>query len=115
MPLFEALSCGPRDDRSSLTFGQDRMSLEPREPPVETIDGLRPPRAGFPYFAHADHFPFEPGAVAVSPVNAWWLADASFLVYGDADFVEDAFGAFAASEPGIPASTGWAAARRTAA
>ena len=67
------------------------MQLAPREPPVETIHGLRPPRAGFPYFAHADHFPFEPAAVADSPVNAWWLADASFLAYGSADFAEEAF------------------------
>jgi hypothetical protein len=66
------------------------MPLEPREPPIETIHGLRPPLAGFPYFANADRFPFEPGASADSPVNAWWLADASFLVYGTADFVEDA-------------------------
>ena len=61
------------------------MLVEPREPPVETIHGLRPPRAGFPYFAHAEKFPFDPGAVADSPVNAWWLADASFLAYGDAE------------------------------
>ncbi len=67
------------------------MLVEPREPPVETIHGLRPPRVGFPYFAHAEHFLFEPGAIADSPVNAWWLADASFLAYGDAEFVEEAF------------------------
>jgi hypothetical protein len=65
------------------------MPLEPREPPVETIDGLRPPRVGFPYFANADHIPFEAKALTYSPVNAWWLADASLLVYGTADFVED--------------------------
>ena len=64
------------------------MALEPREPPVETIHGLRPPLAGFPYFANADRFPFEPTASAESPVNAWWLADASFLAYGSADFVD---------------------------
>lgn len=67
------------------------MPLERRKPPAETIHGLRPPRAGFAYFAHADQFPFEPEAVADSPINAWWLADASFLAYGHADFAEDAF------------------------
>jgi triacylglycerol lipase len=67
------------------------MKLAPRDPPVETIHGLRPPRAGFPYFAHADHFPFEPAATADSAVNAWWLADASFLAYGSAEFAEEAF------------------------
>jgi triacylglycerol lipase len=66
------------------------MTLEPRSVPVETLDGLRPPRAEFPYFAHADEMPFEPNATGRHDVNAWWLADASFLVYGDADFIEQA-------------------------
>jgi triacylglycerol lipase len=65
------------------------MALAPRPLPSETIDGLRPPRAGFPYFQHAAEMRFEPDATAYSPVNAWWLADASFLVYGDAKFVEE--------------------------
>ena len=29
--------------------------------------------------------------MADSPVNAWWLADASFLAYGSAEFAEEAF------------------------
>jgi len=66
------------------------MALAPRPLPLETVDGLRPPRAGFPYFEHAAEIPFEPHATAYSPANAWWLADASFLVYGDAKFVEEA-------------------------
>ncbi len=66
------------------------MNLMPRPMPVETMDGLRPPRVGFPYFAHADELPFQPGACGVSPVNAWWLADAAFLVYGTASFIEAA-------------------------
>jgi triacylglycerol lipase len=66
------------------------MPIELRNPPVETIDGLRPPLAGFPYFANADRFPLEPAAIGDCAVNAWWLADASFLVYGSAGFVEDA-------------------------
>ncbi len=69
------------------------MLLEPRPLPPETVDGLRPPRAGFPYFAHADQYAFEPTAPAGSPVNAWWLADASFLVYGDSTFIDHAFNA----------------------
>jgi triacylglycerol lipase len=65
------------------------MKLQPRPLPFETVDGLRPPLVGFPYFAHADRFPFEPEASADSAVNAWWLADASFLVYGTSDFVSE--------------------------
>lgn len=66
------------------------MALEPRPLPQHTIEGLRPPLAGFPYFAHADRYSFQPAAADYSAVNAWWLADASFLVYGDAAFIEDA-------------------------
>lgn len=66
------------------------MTLVPRPMPVETLDGLRPPLVGFPYFAYADELPFQPGASGVSPVNAWWLADAAFLVYGTAGFIQAA-------------------------
>ena len=58
--------------------------------PTETVNGLTPPLPGFPFFANADRFPFEPTASECPSVNAWWLADASFLVYGDGDFIEDA-------------------------
>jgi triacylglycerol lipase len=63
------------------------MAFAPRQLPSETIDGLRPPLAGYPYFQYADTFAFEPDA-ADSPINAWWLAEASFLVYGDGPFIQ---------------------------
>ncbi|MHB8974555.1 MAG: lipase family protein [Pirellulaceae bacterium] len=66
------------------------LPIEPRPLPVETVQGLVPPLPGYPYFAHADDFPFQPNAAAHSAVNAWWLADASFLVYGTTDFIEEA-------------------------
>ncbi len=66
------------------------MTLLPRPLPDDTLDGLRPPLAGFPYFAFSDELPFQPGASGVNPVNAWWLADAAFLVYGTARFIESA-------------------------
>ena len=65
------------------------MPIERRPHPSETVGGLRPPLPGFPFFAHADRFPFESRATAYSAANAWWLADASFLVYGTASFIED--------------------------
>jgi triacylglycerol lipase len=58
--------------------------------PLETVDGLRPPLEGFPYLAGADLFPFDSNVLGYSSTNAWWLADACFLVYGDAPFVEAA-------------------------
>jgi triacylglycerol lipase len=66
------------------------MPIELRLLPSETVDGLRPPLPGFPYFAHADRHQFQPRARAYSAVNGWWLADASFLVYGTAKFIEEA-------------------------
>jgi triacylglycerol lipase len=66
------------------------MPMQRRPHPSETVSGLRPPLNGFPFFAHADRFPFQSEAVACSATNAWWLADASFLVYGTAAFIEEA-------------------------
>jgi triacylglycerol lipase len=66
------------------------MPFEPRPLPEETVAGLRPPLPGFPYFQHADSFAFEPHTETCSSTNAWWLADASFLVYGTADFIRRA-------------------------
>ncbi|MCU0961578.1 MAG: lipase family protein [Pirellulaceae bacterium] len=69
------------------------MSYARRATPRKTLSALRPPLAGFPFFAHADVFPLQVDAAVYSRVNAWWLADASFLVYGDADFIEAAIAA----------------------
>lgn len=69
------------------------MDHAPRPLPPETFDGLRPPRAGFPYFAGADRYPFEPDALGYRAANAWWLADACLLAYGDRPFIERAFAA----------------------
>jgi len=66
------------------------LTHELRALPPETVEGLlHPPGADFPYFAGADRFPFEPHTPGYSAVNAWWLADACFLVYGDSRFIED--------------------------
>ena len=67
------------------------MAFNLRPPPCETIDGLRPPLSGFPYFAGAGDFAFQADAIGCSLANAWWLADASFLVYGHAAFVQETF------------------------
>ena len=67
------------------------MTLEPRSLPVETVAGLVPPLAEYPYFAHAEETRFDPVATGDNPANASWLADASFLVYGTAAFVSGVF------------------------
>ncbi len=68
------------------------MPLPRRKMPVETILGLRPPATEFDYFAQNDvpEFAFQPrlGPGSSLLVNASWLADACFLVYGPARFIE---------------------------
>ena len=67
------------------------MTIQPRMLPQETVEGLRPPLPGYPFFRHADYFPFRSQVTDYSAINAWWLADASFLVYGSSDFILQAF------------------------
>lgn len=75
------------------------MPFPSRPSPRETLEGLTPPAADFPYFAFADAVRFEPearGSIrtdsgAFVDANAWWLADASMLAYGDADLIAARF------------------------
>ncbi|APW59526.1 lipase family protein [Paludisphaera borealis] len=84
-----------------------------RPPPKETIEGLLPPPPDFPCFAHSDVVPFQPTALVSSvsatgsfqDVNAWWLADASLLVYGDAPSVKSRFNQ--SPLPGLGFSIDW--------
>ncbi len=87
--------------------------LPARPLPKETIEGLTPPADDFPYFAFSDQIPFQSTALATNltaegafqDANAWWLADASLLVYGDASFIT---GKFEKSPlPGLGFSVDW--------
>jgi triacylglycerol lipase len=61
------------------------MTRKPLPPP--TLNNLVPVSVGHRYFDNfADH-PFEPSDTAFSLVKAWWLAEASLLVYGDEPFI----------------------------
>jgi triacylglycerol lipase len=81
------------------------LRFQPRLLPDETIEGLRPPARGFPYFQHADQLTFDVSTTDYSAVNAWWLADASLLVYGDAVFVEQVY--LASPLPHLGWQLGW--------
>lgn len=50
-----------------------------------TILALRVPNTTYRYLEHAEHFPFRPDALDADTINAWWLAEISFLVYVEDD------------------------------
>ncbi len=55
--------------------------------PPPTLNNLVPVSVGHRYFENfADH-PFQPSDTTFSLVKAWWLAEASLLVYGDEPFI----------------------------
>jgi hypothetical protein len=58
--------------------------------PPSTLDELSVPNRKFKYFDEHGANPFLSEAEGFEPVNAWWLADASLLAYGDAGFIDDA-------------------------
>lgn len=72
-----------------------------RDLPTESINGLKPPVRGFPYFQGVQQFPFESQATEISQANASWLADACLMVYGDSDFVGEAFAGSPLPDAGI--------------
>ena len=56
------------------------MSLRKAVPP-NTLDQLLVPNRSFAYFEHWASNPFRHDAADYEPVNAWWLAEASWLAY----------------------------------
>lgn len=59
--------------------------------PSITLENLLPPYPKYDYFADSDQNPFRHAAKSFEMVNAWWLAEASTLVYAEPDFVRDVF------------------------
>lgn len=55
--------------------------------PPSTIDDLSTPNRSFRYFENFQTNPFKPDAIDFEMVNAWWLAEAALLAYGDEGFV----------------------------
>jgi triacylglycerol lipase len=78
------------------------MSREPKPLPRPTLSRLIPPSVDHVYFQDATAYPFQPRASGFSLVNAWWLAEASLLAYGDEPFVVEKLAGFGLVEsPGI--------------
>jgi hypothetical protein len=55
--------------------------------PSPTFNNLVPVSAGYQFFQHFKDFPFQASDTAYSPVKAWWLSEASHLVYGEEPFI----------------------------
>ena len=68
-----------------------------KEIPRITFQNLSPPFKDYDYLKGHQEYPFQVQATSFNLVNAWWLAEASTLVYADEDFVRTRF-----SRAGLP-------------
>jgi len=59
--------------------------------PEITAENLIPPYKNYEYFKNCDRLPFRYQADSFDMVNAWWLIEASILVYADPEFVTEKF------------------------
>lgn len=59
--------------------------------PKITFSNLSPPFKDYEYFQNHRQFPFAYNATTFNLVNAWWLAEASMLVYADEPYVDQRF------------------------
>ena len=71
--------------------GAEPTSLCAKDIPEITFKNLSPPYKDYDYFQHSKTVPFEYRATSFSRINAWWLAEASTLVYAEEDYVEQRF------------------------
>jgi hypothetical protein len=72
-------------------IGAEPISLRKKNIPAITFKNLSPPYKAYDYFQNSKFVPFEHKASSFSPINAWWLAEASTLVYADEAFVRQRF------------------------
>jgi len=68
-----------------------------KEIPEITFKNLSPPYMGYDYFQGGKKYVFQFNATSFNVINAWWLAEASTLVYAGEDFVRSRF-----EEAGLP-------------
>jgi triacylglycerol lipase len=71
---------------SSVDGRAETALLSEKEVPRITFENISPPFNQYDYFQNRFFFPFEYKASSFSLINAWWLAEASTLVYSDDAF-----------------------------
>ena len=69
-----------------------------KEIPKITFKNLSPPYKDYDYFQGAQKDGFRFDATSFNLINAWWLAEASTLVYAEEDFVSSRFSAIGLPE-----------------
>jgi hypothetical protein len=74
-----------------LGRGTEPPRLCKKEIPEITFKNLSPPYRQYEYFQNRKTVPFEYKAASFSLLNAWWLAEASTLVYADEAYVNRQF------------------------
>ncbi len=67
------------------------VQLMKKELVAITVDDLAPPYKDYEFFKDGDKLPFRYQANIFDMVNAWWLIEASTLVYAEPDFVAEKF------------------------
>jgi triacylglycerol lipase len=75
----------------SSGWGAEPTPLCKKEIPEITFKNLSPPYKDYEYFQNRKVVPFEYKASSFSLLNAWWLAEASTLVYADEAYVNQRF------------------------
>jgi hypothetical protein len=78
---------------SPFSWAAETTPICKKEIPAITFKNLSPPYTEYAYFQHHVRFPFQHRASSFSLINAWWLAEASTLVYADAAYVRRQFSA----------------------
>jgi len=74
-----------------VAMGAEAVLLHKKDVPAFTFKNLSPPYKDYDYFQNSEFVPFEPRASSFSLINAWWLAEASTLVYADETYVNQRF------------------------
>ena len=79
------ITAGGRDDPRKVPVSRRK------EIPKITLKNISPPFKNYEYYRDHEKYGFRLNATSFNIINAWWLAEASTLVYADEDFVRPRF------------------------